>query len=74
MELNDLFEMLEIPQDDDIESNSVGGFIVEQLGELPMRGQKVRYRNLRFTVKRVRNRRIISALVETDRAHGEEEK
>ena len=68
MELNDLFEMLEVPQDDDIESNSVGGFIVEQLGELPMRGQKVRYRNLRFTVKRVKNRRIISALVETDRA------
>jgi len=64
MDLNDLFEMLDIAPDDEIESNSVGGFIVEQLGELPMRGQKVRYQNLRFTVKRVRNRRIISALVE----------
>ena len=64
METEDLFELLEIPPDDEIESNSVGGFIVEQLGELPTRGQKVRYKNLRFTVKRVRNRRIISALVE----------
>ena len=64
MELDDLFEMLELPADEEIESNSVGGFIVEQLGELPTRGQKVRYKNLRFTVKRVRNRRIISALVE----------
>lgn len=64
MELNDLFELLEIAPDDDIESNSVGGFIVEQLGDIPMRGQKVRYKGLRFTVKRVRNRRIISALVD----------
>ncbi|MBQ7219021.1 MAG: HlyC/CorC family transporter, partial [Ruminococcus sp.] len=64
MELDDLFELLEVTRDNEIESNSVGGFIVEQLGDIPMRGQKVRYLNLRFTVKRVRNRRIISALVD----------
>ena len=64
MELNDLFEMLGIAPDDEIESNSVGGFIVEMIGDIPMRGQKIRYQNLRFTVKRVKNRRIISALVE----------
>jgi len=64
MELDDLFEMLEMNADDSIESNSVGGFIVEQLGDIPTRGQKVRYGKLKFTVKRVRNRRIISALVE----------
>ena len=64
MEPDDLFEILELPVDEEIESNSVGGFIVEQLGELPTRGQKVLYKNLRFTVKRVKNRRIISALVE----------
>ena len=64
MELDDLFELLEIPPDEEIESNSVGGFIVEQFGDIPMHGQKIRYENLRFTVKRVRNRRIISAIVE----------
>ena len=66
MELDDLFEMLSITPDEEIESNSVGGFIVEQLGDIPTRGQKIRYKNLRFTVKRVRNRRIISALVSVD--------
>ena len=72
MDLSDLFEMLDVAPDDEIESNSVGGFIVEQLGELPMRGQKLRYQSLRFTVKRVRNRRIISALVEhTENANQE---
>ena len=62
MELDDLFEMLSITPDEEIESNSVGGFIVEQLGELPIRGQRVEYKDVIFTVKRVKNRRIISAL------------
>ena len=64
MELDELFELFEIKPDDDIESNSVGGFIVEQLGDIPIRGQKVEYQGITFTVKRVKNRRIISALAE----------
>ena len=64
MDLEELFELFDIRPDDDIESNSVGGFIVEQLGDIPIRGQKVVYEGVTFTVKRVRNRRIISALAE----------
>lgn len=64
MDLSELFELLGVRDDEDIESVSVGGFIIEQLGSIPMRGEKVSYGDLRFTVKRVRNRRIISALVE----------
>ena len=64
MDLEELFELFDIRPDDDIESNSVGGFIVEQLGDIPIRGQKVIYEGVTFTVKRVRNRRIISALAE----------
>jgi CBS domain containing-hemolysin-like protein len=63
MDLSELFELLDIPADEDIESISVGGFIVEQYGDIPARGATVRYGDLRFIVKRVRNRRIISALV-----------
>ena len=64
MDLNELFELFDMKPDDDIESNSVGGFIVERFGDIPIRGQKVTYENVTFTVKRVRNRRIISALAE----------
>ena len=64
MELSELFELFGIRPDDDIESNSVGGFIVEQLGDIPIRGQRLHYGDLDFTVKRVKNRRIISALAE----------
>lgn len=64
MELDELFEIFDIKPDDDIESNSVGGFIVEQHGDIPIRGQRISYGNIIFTVKRVKNRRIISALAE----------
>ena len=64
MELDELLELFEMKRDEDIESNSVGGFIVEQFGDIPIRGQRIRYEDLIFTVKRVRNRRIISALAE----------
>ena len=64
MDLSELFEMFEMKPDDEIESNSVGGFIVEQLGDIPIRGARLHYKDLTFTVKRVRNRRIISALAE----------
>ena len=64
MELSELVELFDMTVDEDTESVSVGGFISEELGDIPTRGAKMHYGDLRFTVKRVKNRRIISALVE----------
>lgn len=63
MDLSDLFEIFEINEDDDIESISVGGFIVEQLGTIPTVNQSVQYKGISITVKRIKNNRIISAFV-----------
>ncbi len=63
MDLSDLFEIFEINDDDDIESISVGGFIVEQLGTIPTVNQSIKYNNIQMTVKRVKNNRILSAFV-----------
>ncbi len=63
MDLSDLFEIFEMNNDDDIESISVGGFIVEQLGTIPTINESVEYKDIRITVKRVKNNRIISAFV-----------
>ena len=63
MDLSDLFEIFEMNDDDDIESISVGGFIVEQLGTIPTINESVEYKDIRITVKRVKNNRIISAFV-----------
>lgn len=63
MDLADLFEIFKMNDDDDIESVSVGGFIVEQLGTIPTVNQSVRYKDLLITVKRIKNNRIQSAFV-----------
>lgn len=63
MDLSDLFEIYQMNDDDDIESISVGGFIVEQLGTIPTINQSVKYKDLTMTVKRIKNNRILSAFV-----------
>ncbi len=63
MDLSDLFEIFDMKDDEDIESISVGGFIVEQLGTIPTINQSVDYKDLRITVKRIKNNRILSAFV-----------
>ncbi len=63
MDLSDLFDIFEIKDDDDIESISVGGFIIEQLGTIPVINQTIEYKNLLITVKRIKNNRILSAFV-----------
>ena len=51
MDLEELFEMLDVTMDEEIESISVGGFISEQLGSIPKKGDQVEYEDVRFTVK-----------------------
>lgn len=63
MDLSDLFDIFEMNDDDEIESISVGGFIVEQLGTIPTINQSVRYKDIIMTVKRIKNNRILSAFV-----------
>ena len=63
MDLADLFDIFEIDLDDEIESVSVGGFIVEQLGTIPTINQSVTYKDIVMTVKRIKNNRILSAFV-----------
>lgn len=57
MEIDALRETLHIrlPKDD---YETVGGFILEQLGYIPKEGETVRYKNITFTVKRASERDI----------------
>lgn len=64
MDLEDLFDIFKLKDDDEIESISVGGFIAERLGDIPKRNCKISYKQLTFTVRRIKNNRIITALVE----------
>lgn len=68
MDLCDLFDIFDMNDDDEFESISVGGFIIEQFGTIPKVSQSVRYKDLIFTVKRVKNNRILSAFVSRNEA------
>jgi len=54
--------------------DSVGGFILEQLGRLPVVGEKVSWRNLEFTVEAVSENRILRVRVVRSPEEEEDEK
>lgn len=70
MDLEDLFDYLDIEEVPETQYNSVGGFVYSLLGGLPTEGSKVKYQSilegdqedtkivLEFTIKTVKNKRI----------------
>lgn len=58
--LNDLEELVELPEsEEDDDFDSVGGYIVSQLGRLPQDGDEVVINNLKFVVEECDKYRII---------------
>jgi putative hemolysin len=59
--MDDLTEHIDVkfPEDDD-DYDTLGGFILSQVGELPKKGTEVVYENATFTILEIRKRRIIS--------------
>jgi putative hemolysin len=55
--LNDLDEELGIELKAE-EAETIGGFLMEQLGRIPRQGDKLTYKNLSFTVDNVRKNRV----------------
>ena len=56
--LDDMFEFFNMEEDDSFDANTVSGFVIEFLGEIPVAGKSFEYKNLKFdvlksTVKRV---------------------
>ncbi len=64
MELTELFRLFDIRlKDEDMDSNTVGGFIFESLGKVAKSGDSFTYRGLKFTVESVTDRRVTFATV-----------
>ena len=60
--LNDLEDLITLPEsEEDDDYDSVGGYIVSQLGRLPQDGDEVTIDNLRFVVEECDKYRIIKA-------------
>lgn len=62
-ELKDLFDLDELPEEEKIGYQTLGGFMMNQLGHVPITGQKFQYQNLSFEVVDMDGRRVDKVLV-----------
>jgi len=63
----DLEEETDIEFPEDRDYDTLAGFILETLTEIPATGEHVKYKNMVFTVKTVQNNRIGKVLIQKDR-------
>ena len=68
-QLDKMFDRLDMSTDDDSESVSVGGWVIEQLCKIPEVGDKFSYEELDVVVTKVENRRIIEISVKKTELH-----
>ena len=73
-QLDKMFEYFDLEEDEDSESVSVGGWVLEQLGKMAEVGDTFKYKNLSVLVTDVEQRRVmeISVMVEEPEEEKEE--
>jgi putative hemolysin len=62
-ELKDLFDLDELPEEEKIGYQTLGGFMMNQLGHIPSSGQKFQLQNFSFEVVDMDGRRVDKVLV-----------
>jgi len=76
--LNDLFKIIDIPDDtfEDVrgESETLAGLILEMTGEIPQKGQSIRFGNFNFTIESADKRRIKEIRVDIENEPVEDKK
>ena len=61
MNIHDLSEKIGLPlNDNDDDYDTVGGFVIHQLGAFPKKGHHLLYKNFEIEIKEIRKRRIIT--------------
>ena len=56
-----MFDLFDINQE--YESNTVGGFVIGELGKIPVEGDRFRYGDLQITVTKTNFRRVVEVHV-----------
>ena len=65
MLIDDMYELFDIKHDDEeSECVTVGGFVSENLGAIPHKGDTIEYKNIMITVDSVTNKRIDTLTIE----------
>ncbi len=72
-QLDKMFEYFDLEEDEDSESVSVGGWVLEQLGKMAEVGDTFKYKNLSVLVTDVEQRRVMEISVTVKEPEEEKE-
>ena len=72
-QLDKMFEYFDLEEDEDSESVSVGGWVLEQLGKMAEVGDTFKYKNLSVLVTDVEQRRVMEISVTVEEPEEEKE-
>jgi len=70
--VTDLFNYFELPDDAEVKSNSVSGWIMDNLGKVPEEGDTFAYKNIKITVHKTKRRRTLECIVTVLNCNNEE--
>ncbi|WP_225744120.1 HlyC/CorC family transporter [Marinilactibacillus sp. Marseille-P9653] len=62
--LDKLFDLFRLDDSDEFISNTVSGFVIEELNRVPFEGDQFTYKNMEVTVLEVKNRRVLEIQVD----------
>lgn len=71
-EFKDLLDIDELPEEDKVGFQTVGGFVINQLGSIPTTGQHFQWQGLRFEVVDMDQHRVDKILVTRDNVAAED--
>ena len=57
--LDDFFDLIELIPDEEFEANTVGGFVTEQLLEMPTVGKIIEYKHVKIEVTKITKKRVV---------------
>ena len=63
-EMVDFFELFDQEEDEDIDSNTVSGWVIEQYGDIPPIGASINFNNLEITVVKRNLRKVLEIKVQ----------
>ena len=59
--LDKVFELFNLDIDHDV--NTIGGFVIDNMGKIPSKGETFNFENLQITIKKTDHRRVLEVLV-----------
>lgn len=64
VKLEKLFDLFHLDSSDDFISNTVSGFVIEELNRVPFEGDQFIYKNMDVSVTEVKNRRVLEIRID----------